>query len=129
MPFPKNKMEIAYQRLRMLAEQSQSVLFHNHRDHRTGAAPTRLWALDFVDAEHPEWGGTITALVEGVFPNSDPNSALPLMIDNMTVTESGLVFMCEDPVNNPRLSRVWMYDPLADDGIDPASGLTNGGYP
>ena len=51
--------------------------------------PTRLWAMDFVDVEHPELGGTITALVEGLFPDSDPNSALPLMFDNMTVTEFG----------------------------------------
>jgi RTX calcium-binding nonapeptide repeat (4 copies) len=90
----------------------------------TPTQPTRLWAMDFVDAEHPELGGTITAVVEGVFSNSDPNSPLPLMMDNITVTDSGLVFMCEDPGNNPRLSRIWMYDPLADNGVDPASGLT-----
>lgn len=90
----------------------------------TPTQPTRLWAMDFIDVEHPELGGKITALVEGVFSNSDPNSALPLMLDNMTVTESGLVFMQEDPGNNPRLAKVWMYDPRADNGIDPMSGLT-----
>jgi Ca2+-binding RTX toxin-like protein len=90
----------------------------------TPTVPTRLWALDFVDAEHPELGGTITALVEGVFSNSDPNSPLPLMLDNMTVTESGLVVMQEDPGNNPRLARVWTYDPQADNGVDASSGLT-----
>ena len=90
----------------------------------TPTQPTRLWAMDFVDVEHPELGGKITAVVEGVFSNSDPNSALPLMLDNMTVTESGLVVMQEDPGNNPRLAKVWMYDPRADNGIDPMSGLT-----
>ena len=30
----------------------------------------------------------------------------------------------EDPGNNPRLAKVWMYDPKADNGIDPMSGLT-----
>jgi Ca2+-binding RTX toxin-like protein len=90
----------------------------------TATSPTRLWALDYYDIEHPELGGTIKVLVEGVFPNSDPNSPLPLMLDNMTVTESGLVIMQEDPGNNPRLAKVWMYDPKADNGIDPLSGLT-----
>jgi serralysin len=90
----------------------------------TPAQPTRLWAMDFVDLEHPELGGKITALVEGGFSNSDPNSTLPLMLDNMTVTESGLVVMQEDPGNNPRLAKVWIYDPKADNGIDPMGGLT-----
>ena len=80
--------------------------------------------MDYYDIEHPELGGTIKVLVEGVFSNSDPNSALPLMLDNMTVTESGLVIMQEDPGNNPRLAKVWMYDPHTDNGVDPLSGLT-----
>jgi Ca2+-binding RTX toxin-like protein len=90
----------------------------------TSTQPTRLWAMDYYDIEHPELGGTIKVLVEGVFSNSDPNSALPLMLDNMTVTESGVVIMQEDPGNNPRLAKVWMYDPHADNGVDPLSGLT-----
>jgi Ca2+-binding RTX toxin-like protein len=90
----------------------------------TPTQPTRLWAMDYYDIEHPELGGTVKVLVEGVFSNSDPNSALPLMLDNMTVTESGLVIMQEDPGNNPRLAKVWMYDPTADNGVDPQSGLT-----
>jgi hypothetical protein len=90
----------------------------------TPTQPTRLWAMDYYDIEHPELGGTIKVLVEGVFSNSDPNSALPLMLDNMTVTESGLVIMQEDPGNNPRLAKVWMYDPHVDNGVDPLSGLT-----
>ena len=90
----------------------------------TPTQQTRLWAMDYYDIEHPELGGTIKVLVEGVFSNSDPNSPLPLMLDNMTVTDSGLVIMQEDPGNNPRLAKVWMYDPKADNGVDPLSGLT-----
>jgi hypothetical protein len=90
----------------------------------TPTQPTRLWAMDFVDVEHPELGGKITAVVEGGFSNSNPNSVLPLMLDNMTVTESGLVVMQEDPGNNPRLAKVSLYDAKADNGIDPMSGLT-----
>jgi Ca2+-binding RTX toxin-like protein len=88
-----------------------------------GAIPTRLWALDFTDIEHPELGGTITALIEGGLAGSNP-ATLPVMMDNMTVTESGLVILQEDPGNNPRLARVWMYNPAADNGVDPLSGLT-----
>ena len=90
----------------------------------TATQPTRLWAMDFDDVEHPELGGKITALIEGALPNADPNTALPLMLDNMTVTDSGLVIMQEDPGNSPRLAKVWMYDPKADNGVDPLSGLT-----
>jgi serralysin len=46
------------------------------------------------------------------------------MLDNMTVTESGLVIMQEDPGNNPRLAKVWMYDSHMDNGVDALSGLT-----
>ena len=80
------------------SEPPQPLLFHHHRH---APQPTRLWAMDFTDLEHPELGGTIRVMVEGVFSNSDPNSALPLMMDNMTVTASGLVIMQEDPGNNP----------------------------
>src|SRR5262245_58179912 len=90
----------------------------------TAAQPTRLWAMDFFDVEHPERGGKITALVEGALSNADPNTALPLMLDNMTVTESGLVIMQEDPGNNPRLAKIWLYDPKADNGVDPMRGLS-----
>jgi serralysin len=91
-----------------------------------GTIPTRLWAMDFVDVERPELGGTIKVVVEGSLaaPLGDPNSPLPFMMDNMTVTDSGLVLLQEDPGNNPRIAKVWMYDPTKDNGIDPLSGLT-----
>jgi Ca2+-binding RTX toxin-like protein len=89
----------------------------------TATIPMRLWAMDFVDVEHPELGGKITALVTGGLANSNPTSG-PVMVDNLTVTESGLVIMQEDPGNNARLSKLWMYDPASDNGVDQFSGLT-----
>lgn len=91
------------------------------------AVPTRLWALDFIDVEHPELGGTIKMLVEGgvgALSNSDPNTTLPLSLDNITVTESGLVLLQEDPGNANRIAKIWMYDPKADDNSSLTSGLT-----
>jgi RTX calcium-binding nonapeptide repeat (4 copies) len=89
----------------------------------TPGIPTRLFALDFIDVEHPELGGKITVVLEGAVAGSNPATG-PVMIDNLTVTESGLVILQEDPGNNTRLAKVWMYDPKADNGVDPFSGLT-----
>jgi serralysin len=86
--------------------------------------PTRLWALDFVDVEHPELGGSIKVVVEGGLTNSTDQS-IPVMLDNMTVTESGLVIMQEDPGGNPRLAKIWMYDPSKDtQDVGGTSGLS-----
>jgi Ca2+-binding RTX toxin-like protein len=85
--------------------------------------PTRLFAVDFIDVEHPELGGKISVVLEGAVAGSNPASG-PVMMDNLTVTESGLVILQEDPGNNARLSKVWMYDPKADNGVDAFSGLT-----
>jgi serralysin len=86
--------------------------------------PTRLWSLEFVDIEHPELGGTIKVVVEGGVTNS-PDQTIPVMLDNMTVTESGLVLMQEDPGNNPRLAKLWLYDPSKDtQDVGGTSGLT-----
>ncbi len=91
----------------------------------TGSAsiPTRLFAVDFFDVEHPELGGKITVLLEGGLAGSNP-AAGPVMIDNITVTESGLVILQEDPGRNERLAKIWMYDPKADNGSGSFSGLT-----
>jgi Ca2+-binding RTX toxin-like protein len=89
----------------------------------TATIPTRIWAVDFIDVEHPELGGKISVVVEGGVAGSNP-AAGPVMIDNITVTESGVLILQEDPGNNARLSKVWMYDPKADNGVDALSGLT-----
>jgi Ca2+-binding RTX toxin-like protein len=72
----------------------------------TATAPSRLWALDFVDVEHPELGGAIHILLDG--------SEGHVTLDNMTVTESGLVILQEDPGSDARLAKIWMYDPVSD---------------
>ena len=72
----------------------------------TADAPTRLWALDFVDVARPNLGGTVTQLLDG--------SEGIRSLDNLTVSASGKVVLQEDPGNNPRLAKVWHYDPATD---------------
>ncbi|MGE0226598.1 MAG: glycerophosphodiester phosphodiesterase family protein [Acetobacteraceae bacterium] len=69
-------------------------------------APSRLWALDFRDAKHPELGGTYRALLDGTEGQK--------MLDNITVSRDGKVVMQEDVGNNPRSGKVWSYDPKTD---------------
>ncbi len=66
------------------------------------SAPTRLWALDFVDAARPELGGTVTQLLDGTEGIRS--------LDNLAVSASGKVVIQEDPGNSPRLAKVWHYD-------------------
>ena len=74
----------------------------------TGAAdaPTRLWALDFIDVTQPNLGGTVTQLLDGTEGIRN--------LDNLTVSSTGKVILQEDQGNTPRLSKVWTYDPETD---------------
>jgi hypothetical protein len=67
---------------------------------------SRLWKLDFVDPADPSQGGTITALLDGTEGQR--------MMDNITVNDRGQVLIQEDVGNNPRLGRIWLYDPASD---------------
>ena len=69
-------------------------------------APSQLWSLDFVDAAHPELGGTIKLLLNGTEGQQ--------MFDNITVDSRGNIVLCEDVGNNAHLGKVWQYDPTAD---------------
>jgi hypothetical protein len=72
---------------------------------------TRLWRLRFSDPRHPEQGGSITLLVNG--PADTSVSAFtpgPHMFDNIAVSESGQVFLEEDPGNNAYIAKQWLYD-------------------
>jgi len=69
-------------------------------------APSRLWALDFVDAKNPAAGGTISLLLDGTEGQQ--------MFDNITVDSEGRVVLCEDVGNNAHLGKVWQYDPATD---------------
>lgn len=68
--------------------------------------PSRLWALDFYDAKHPEYGGQYRALLDG--------SEGQKMLDNITVAADGTLVLQEDVGNNPRAGKVWSFDPKTD---------------
>jgi hypothetical protein len=63
---------------------------------------SRLWRLRFDDLRHPETGGTITPLLDG---RTEPVQ----MIDNLTVSPTGHVLLQEDPGNQTRGARIWLY--------------------
>ena len=69
-------------------------------------APSRLWALDFFDVKHPEYGGTYRALLDGTEGQK--------MLDNITVSADGTLVLQEDVGNNPRAGKIWSYDPKSD---------------
>jgi len=62
----------------------------------------RLWRLRFDNVEKPEKGGTITILLKGDEGHK--------MLDNVTIDRRGRIVMDEDPGNNARIAKVWMYD-------------------
>lgn len=65
------------------------------------AGRSRLWRLNFVDASNPTLGGTIDMLLDGTEGQK--------MMDNITVTKRGSVFILEDVGNNSHLGKVWRY--------------------
>jgi hypothetical protein len=69
-------------------------------------APSRLWALDFVNPTDPRQGGTYTALLDGTEGQK--------MFDNITVSPDGTLILQEDVGNQARSGRTWHYDPKTD---------------
>ncbi len=69
-------------------------------------APSRLWAVDFVDAKDFSKGGSIKLLLNGTEGQQ--------MLDNITVNKDGHLILQEDVGNNAHLGRVFEYDPVAD---------------
>ena len=62
----------------------------------------RLWRLRFDDIrKNPEKGGTIEILLTG--------SEGHRMLDNVTIDPLGRIVMDEDPGNNSRVSKIWLY--------------------
>lgn len=101
-------------------------------------SPTRLWAMDFTDVTRPELGGNVTMLLDGndissfaggFFSSSGLSDVK--MIDNITVSHTGMVLLQEDVGNNARLGRMWMYNPFADSileiGLPDATRFLTGG--
>lgn len=70
---------------------------------------SRLWRLRFMDASHPELGGTIDMLLDG--------TEGPKMMDNITVSKRGSVFILEDVGNNAHLGKIWRYS-IAKDTVE-----------
>lgn len=64
---------------------------------------SRLWRMTFTDITKPTLGGAIEVVVEG------GNAAK--MMDNITLDDSGRVYMQEDIGGNPRLGLIWSYGP------------------
>jgi hypothetical protein len=67
---------------------------------------SRLWRLRFDDVSTPTAGGTAQLVLEGPDTGSDG----PLMMDNITVSERGQIFIQEDPGNNAYLAGIYRYD-------------------
>ena len=78
-------------------EHSNDFYFVTTADINTNS---RLWRLRFDDIEHPENGGTIEILL---------NDDRYRMLDNVTIDRLGRIFMDEDPGNNNRVSKIWLY--------------------
>jgi hypothetical protein len=67
---------------------------------------SRLWRLTFSDVGNPAAGGTIDMLLNGTEGQE--------MLDNITVNDRGQVLAQEDVGENPRLGKIWLYDPPSD---------------
>jgi Ca2+-binding RTX toxin-like protein len=81
---------------------------------------SRLYKLTFDDITNPESGGTI----EAVLSSSDlpvNGSTGPRMMDNMTISKDGLIYIQEDPGNQPHLAKTWEYNPVTDTLVEVAA--------
>lgn len=70
------------------------------------SSPSRLWRLSFTDINNPENGGTITAVLDGTEGQK--------MLDNMTIDNSGHIYLQEDVGNNAHNGKIWIYDIATD---------------
>jgi hypothetical protein len=62
---------------------------------------SRLWRLHFNDPANPAAGGAATVLLDG--------TTGPKMMDNMTVTKRGSVFIQEDVGGQAHIGKIWRY--------------------
>ena len=67
----------------------------------SSTANCRLWCLSFDDIGNPLAGGTVEILLRG-----DEGHR---MLDNVTIDRLGRVLMDEDPGNDNRIAKVWLY--------------------
>jgi hypothetical protein len=87
----------------------------------SSAAPSRIYRALFNDIASPELGGTVTMLGQGndltSFSGgftSATGATGGASFDNMAISRFGQVLIQEDPGNNDRLCRLWLYDLAAD---------------
>ncbi len=81
----------------------------------TTSTPSRLIKVTFDDIENPLAGGTVEVVVEQnllVDPEDTVRS-----LDNLAVSDSGIVYLQEDPGSSTRLAKVWAFDPATGDLI------------
>lgn len=68
-----------------------------------GEGRSRLYKMTFDDIKNPTAGGTIEALLNGTEGGE--------MLDNMTVSGDGNLILQEDVGKNPRLGKIWQFNP------------------
>jgi hypothetical protein len=69
-------------------------------------SPSRLYRLTFDDITNPNAGGHFDVLLDGTEGQK--------MMDNISVNLDGTLTIVEDVGGNPRLGKVWHYDPASD---------------
>jgi hypothetical protein len=90
-----------------------------------GEGRSRLYRLSFDDIRTPLRGGRIEALLSGTEGYE--------MLDNLTVSGDGTLILQEDVGNNPRLGKIWHFDPVSKKlseiaAHDPARFTKNGAH-
>jgi hypothetical protein len=90
-----------------------------------GNTPTRLYRTRFTDITNPELGGTITMMGQGNDASSFGGGIISaagatdaVSFDNMAMSRFGQILIQEDPGSSGRLSRLWLYDIVADSLVD-----------
>jgi Ca2+-binding RTX toxin-like protein len=81
---------------------------------------SRLYKLTFDDITNPEAGGTI----EAVLSSSDlpiNSSVGPRMMDNMTISDEGLIYIQEDVGGQTHTGRILEYNPATDTVVEVAA--------
>ena len=81
---------------------------------------SRLYKLTFDDITNPESGGTI----EAVLSSSDlpSNGGVgPRMMDNMTISDEGLIYIQEDVGGQSHTGRILEYNPVTDTVVEVAA--------
>jgi Bacterial protein of unknown function (DUF839)/Domain of unknown function (DUF4114) len=81
----------------------------------TQVGNSRVWRLRFDDANNPEAGGTIEAVVDGTTDKDATGKAVKVnMLDNMAIDNYGHIILQEDVGNQAHSGKIWQYDIATD---------------